>query len=58
MSFLRKSIEVNPEAHFGREVWQAVAVEYLLSVCQNPTLLLRFDMVGNDLNKAVDPRTR
>ena len=29
LSFIKKSIEVNPEAHFGREVWQVVP----LSTC-------------------------
>src|SRR4051794_32661560 len=30
VDFVRKSVEVNPEAHFGRERWQAVIAEYLL----------------------------
>ncbi len=55
LSFIRKSIEVNPEAHFGREVWQAVAVEYMLAVSENPKLLLEYDMIGNRLMDAVDP---
>jgi hypothetical protein len=55
LSFIRKSIEVNPEAHFGREVWQAVAAEYMLAVSANPKLLLQFDMVGNRLIYDVDP---
>jgi hypothetical protein len=55
LSFIRKSIEVNPEAHFGREVWQAVAAEYMLAVSTNPKLLLQYDMVGNRLTDDVDP---
>jgi hypothetical protein len=47
--------EVNPEAHFGREVWQAVAVEYLLAVSENPRLLLQYDLVGNRLTEDVEP---
>ena len=56
LAFIQKSIEVNPEAHFGREVWQAVAAEYLLAVSENPKLLLQFDMVGNSLTEDVNAR--
>jgi len=45
LDFIRKSIEVNPEAHFGREIWQAVAVEYMLAAIKNPQHLSKFDMV-------------
>jgi hypothetical protein len=55
LEFIRHSIEVNPQAHFGREEWQATAVEYLLAVCQNKHLLLRFDLIGDCLNKDIDP---
>jgi hypothetical protein len=55
LTFIKKSIEVNPSAHFGREVWQAVAAEYLLAVSERPELLLRFDMVGDPLTEEVDP---
>jgi hypothetical protein len=55
LSFIHKSIEVNPEAHFGREVWQAVAVEFLLAASADPTLLLQYDMVGDRLDEDVDP---
>jgi hypothetical protein len=49
LAFLRRSIEVNPEAHFGREVWQANAVEFFLKVLDRPEHLLKADMIGNDL---------
>jgi len=55
LDFIRKSIEVNPEAHFGREIWQAVAVEYMLAAIKNPQHLLKFDMVGNSLHAEIDP---
>jgi hypothetical protein len=58
LSFIKKSIEVNPQAHFGREVWQAVAVEYLLAVSKNPKLLLQYDMVGDRLADEIDPGER
>ena len=55
LAFLHKSIEVNPAAHFGREIWQAVAAEFLLAALENPGILLRFDMVGNRLDQDFDP---
>jgi hypothetical protein len=58
LSFISKSITVNPEAHFGREVWQAVAAEFLLAVSDNPQLLLHYDMVGNRLTDDLDPSRR
>jgi hypothetical protein len=54
LAFIHKSIEVNPQAHFGREIWQAVAAEFFLAVMDNPQLLLRFDMVGNRLDATLD----
>lgn len=55
LQFIHKSIEVNPEAHFGREIWQAVAVEFQLAACANSKLLLQYDMVGDRLAAAIDP---
>jgi hypothetical protein len=55
LNFIHKSIEVNPEAHFGREVWQAVAVEFMLAAVDDPSLLLKYDMVGDSLQAEVDP---
>lgn len=55
LEYVHKSIEVNPEAHFGREIWQAVILEYILAVLDNPELVLKYDMVGNRLDKVVDP---
>src|SRR5262249_43745550 len=31
LAFIHKAIEVNPQAHFGREIWQAVTAEFLLA---------------------------
>jgi hypothetical protein len=52
LKLVRESMEVNPEAHFGREVWQAVLLEYLIAALDDPTLLTRFDMIGNDLTSS------
>jgi hypothetical protein len=55
LDFLRRAIEVNPQAHFGREAWQVVTVEFLLAVLDDPALLLRYDLLGNRLDEAIDP---
>lgn len=31
LKYIRKAIEINPEAHFGREIYQQYVVEYVLS---------------------------
>ncbi len=31
LTFIRKAIEINPDAHFGREVYQQLLVEYVLA---------------------------
>ncbi len=54
LDFIHKSIEVNPQAHFGREVWQAVAVEYMLAALENPAILSRFDLIGDRLTSVWD----
>src|SRR5262249_25642070 len=46
---LRKAIEVNPQAHFGREIWQANFAEFLLAASRDRKLLLEYDMIGNSL---------
>jgi hypothetical protein len=55
LDFIRKSIAVNPQAHFGRETWQAAAVEYMLAAIENPALVLKYDMIGDRLDQVVDP---
>jgi hypothetical protein len=49
LRYLHKSIEVNPQAHFGREIWQAVIAEYMLAASTDRQLLLKYDMIGNSL---------
>jgi hypothetical protein len=49
VELVRKSVEVNPEAHFGRERWQAAVAEFLLAAMSDPELLRRFDCLGNRL---------
>ncbi len=58
LKYIRLSIDVNPEAHFGREVWQANAVEYMLSALEDPRILRKYDFIGNRLDAEIDPMTR
>jgi hypothetical protein len=58
LDFIQKSIAVNPEAHFGREIWQAVTCEYLLAAMDGPQILTRYDMAGNGLDAEMDPSRR
>src|SRR5262245_58852442 len=46
---VRKALAVNPEAHFGREQWQAAYGEFLLAAANDPSLLKEFDFIGNRL---------
>ena len=55
LDYIRKSIEVKPDAHFGREVWQAAALEFLLATLDDPRLVLQYDMIGDRLNADIDP---
>ena len=54
MDFIHKAIKVNPQAHFGREVWQAVTVQYMLEAIDRPAILLDYDLTGNRLDQTVD----
>jgi hypothetical protein len=54
LALIHKAIAVNPEAHFGREIWQAVTVEFLLAAIENPKLLVKYDLVGNRLDETID----
>jgi hypothetical protein len=49
IEFIRKSVEVNPQAHFGREQWQAAIAEFLLATIDRPDLLKTYDCLGNRL---------
>ncbi len=50
LALIRKAIAINPDAHFGREKWQAMAVEFLLAANENPKLLTYRDFCGNSLH--------
>jgi hypothetical protein len=50
IGFIRKAVEVNAQAHFGREQWQAAFAEFLLAAMEKPQLLTTFDFLGNRLD--------
>lgn len=49
LALIEKAIEINPQSHFGREVWQAAILRYLLALLDDPELPVKTDMVGHDL---------
>ncbi len=55
VEYVRRSIAVNPDAHFGREAWQAVLGDFVLAASERPALLRESDFVGNKLDEDVDP---
>jgi hypothetical protein len=54
LGFVRKSVVVNPAAHFGRERWQAAIAEFLLAAMGEPELLRTFDCLGNRLDLGIE----
>lgn len=54
IAFVRKSVEVNPGAHFGRERWQVAIAEYLLAALDDPKLLTTYDCLGNRLDLGIE----
>ncbi len=50
IAYIHKSIEANPNAHFGREKWQAAIAEFVRATCDAPELLTKFDCIGNRLD--------
>jgi hypothetical protein len=54
VELVRKSVEVNPEAHFGRERWQVAIAEFLLAAMDRPDLLRTFDCLGDRLDLGIE----
>jgi hypothetical protein len=51
LDFVEKSIAVNPNAHFGREKWQAEIIKFILKAIDHPEMLATTDCIGNRLNR-------
>lgn len=58
LGFIRQAMAANPHAHFGRETWQAEAVEILLAAIAEPERLLQYDLVGIELDGTWRGRSR
>jgi tetratricopeptide (TPR) repeat protein len=50
LELLRAAIAKNPKAHFGRERYQVMAIEYQQSLAQTPELAGQKDLLGNDIS--------
>jgi hypothetical protein len=51
VELVRKAMAVNPEAHFGRETWQAAYGELLVAAMADTSRLKSADFVGNRLTR-------
>lgn len=51
LGFVDKSIVVNPNAHFGREKWQAEIIRFFLKAIDDPDLLTTTDCIGNRFDR-------
>lgn len=51
LGLIKQAIAINPQSHFGREVWQAAILKHLLAVLDDPEIAAKTDMVGHDLNE-------
>ena len=49
VQLIHQAIAINPRSHFGREIWQAVILEYLLYMLDKPEVVNEVDMVGNSM---------
>ena len=56
LGYVKQSIAINPQAHFGREIWQAVILEFLIAAIDRPDLILQYDFIGNRLDAEIDPQ--
>lgn len=54
VALIRRSVEVNPEAHFGRERWQAAIAQFLLDAMDDPKMLRTTDCLGDGLGNEVE----
>ncbi|HET6247158.1 MAG TPA: hypothetical protein VFE47_05605 [Tepidisphaeraceae bacterium] len=58
LTFIERAIAINPGAHFGRERWQAIAIEDLLAAMEHPDLLEKYDLIGQPLDHPISLNDR
>ena len=49
LGLIERALEINPQAHFGREVWQAHLIRFFLRASEEPSLLRDYDCLGQSL---------
>ncbi len=54
-SWLLDAIAIHPGAHFGREMWQLAALDWIRTAACQPALLRRYDLLGDALARPVSP---
>ncbi len=55
LRLIQESVVINPGAHFGREKWQALVVQFFLASIEQPKLLTQLDVIGNPLDGWTEP---
>ena len=53
-ALMKKSVDVNPTAHFGRQEWQLVAVDALLEAGTGTSRLRQCDLIGNRVDLTIE----
>ena len=48
LQFIDQAIEINPDAHFGREIYQRLVVQYVIAQRQDGKTILPLDQSGRD----------
>jgi tetratricopeptide (TPR) repeat protein len=51
LELLKKAVALNPKAHFGREVYQIKAIEFLQALKDDASVLEKRDLLGIDFEK-------
>lgn len=54
LQFIRQAVDVNPNAHFGREKWQLEIATFLLKTFTETDLLQQTDCLGNSLSTSYE----
>lgn len=58
LKLLDRAIQINPQSHFGREIWQKKLGEFLLLAVHDPNLLSTQDMIGEQLTRQLPANSR
>ena len=53
LSHIQQAIAINPAAHFGRERWQAIAVQHILTAIDRPEFWTKYSLCGDKLDETL-----